>query len=50
MGADENIDAVDLVEAEPIDRAAQMPLVNLVGAGPTEPLRGQRDPSRLCCR
>jgi hypothetical protein len=47
MRADEHVDAVDLVQREQLDRAAQMPLIDARGMRRAEALRGERDPPRL---
>ena len=47
MGADEHIDAVDLVQRQPVDRAAETALVDARRQGRAEALRGERDPPRL---
>jgi len=47
MGADEHIDAVDLVQRQPVDRAAEAALINALGQRRAEALRGERDPPRL---
>ncbi len=45
MGARQDVDAVDLMQAEPIDCAPEMGLADRTGPCCPEPLRGQRDPS-----
>ena len=47
MRADEDIDAVDLVERQPVYGAAEAPLIDAIGQGRAEALRGERDPPRL---
>ncbi len=47
MGADQHVDAVDLVQRQPVERAAQMTLIGARGMRGAEALRGQRDPPRL---
>ena len=44
MGADEDVDAVDLVEREAIDRAAELARADGGRRRRAEALRGQRDP------
>ena len=43
MGARKDVDAVDLVQREPIDGAAQMALIDPGRPGYAEALRGERD-------
>ncbi len=43
MGADQHVDAVDLVQAEPIDRSAQIASAGRLGSGKAETLRRQRN-------
>jgi len=47
MGAGKHIDAVDLVQRQPVDRAAETALINALGQRRTEALRDERDPPRL---
>ena len=46
MGAREHVDAVDLVQPEPLDGAAQMPLVDGGRSRLREALRRERDAPR----
>jgi hypothetical protein len=47
MGADQHIDAVDLVQRQPIDRAAEAALIDARRQRRAKALRGERDPPRL---
>jgi len=47
MGADKHIDAVDLVQRQPIDRAAEAALVYTLGQRRAKALCGESDPPRL---
>ncbi|MEO8374649.1 MAG: hypothetical protein ABI471_05455 [Sphingomonas bacterium] len=47
MRAGKHIDAVDLVQRQPVDDAAEAPLVDTIGQRRAEALRGERDPPRL---
>jgi hypothetical protein len=47
MGADEHVDAVDLVQAEPFDRAAEVALIDRIRPRPAEAQRRERDAPRL---
>jgi hypothetical protein len=46
MGAREHVDAVDLVKRQPLDRTAQMALVDDRRQGAAKALRAERDPPR----
>ena len=47
MGAGEDVDAVDLVQAEPVDhRPREMGAGHAGGTRDAETLRGERDPAR----
>ncbi len=46
MGPDEDVDAVDLVEAEAVEGRREVPPGRGLGAAPSEALRGERDPAR----
>lgn len=48
MRVDEDVDTVDLLEAEPIDRAAELALIDPLRARPPEPLCRERNTPRLC--
>jgi hypothetical protein len=50
MRANEHVDAVDLVQRQPVDRAAQAALIGARGMREAEALRGERDPPRVCER
>ncbi|MFA6113729.1 MAG: hypothetical protein WC729_07040 [Sphingomonas sp.] len=50
MRANEHVDAVDLVQRQPVDRAAQAAPIGTRGMRGAEALRGERDPPRLCER
>ena len=47
MRPDEDVDAVDLVETEPLDRAAELAAPDRFRPRRTEALGGKRDPSGL---
>jgi hypothetical protein len=50
MSADQDIDAIDLVEGEPVDRPAPLRGSDLVGALDAEALRRESDAPRLSQR
>jgi hypothetical protein len=50
MRADQHVDAVDLVQRQPIERAAQAALIGTRRMPGAEALRGERDPPCLCER
>ena len=51
MGPHQHVDAVDLVQVQPRQRAGERPARHAgFGTGPAEALRGQRDPARLAGR
>ena len=47
MRAGKHIDAVDLVERQPVYDAAEASLIDAIGQCRAEALRGERDPPRL---
>jgi hypothetical protein len=47
MGAYQHVDAVDLVQREPVDGACETPLIHARRQGGAEALRGERDPPCL---